>query len=204
MVPAMQTVHSVSHSIISGDPLRLVADAEQLSACVLYTCTTVCEYDREHNRGSERRRFVTGDMQEALSVGVTSRPHVCAGSVRANTAALQRCWRREPSRRAAAQICKERLLQCSAQAQSSDYITANVEVEPEAETEGMSAWLDGLKWDAGGLVAVMAQVSLKTPCTQVLLQLDDGQSHNAIETNPGRLSLAVACGHWRGAHASLC
>ncbi|KAL3162363.1 hypothetical protein ABBQ32_010044 [Trebouxia sp. C0010 RCD-2024] len=96
-------------------------------------------------------------MQEALSVGVTSRPHVCAGSVRANTAALQRCWRREPSRRAAAQICKERLLQCSAQAQSSDYITANVEVEPEAETEGMSAWLDGLKWDAGGLVAVMAQ-----------------------------------------------
>ncbi|KAL3141255.1 hypothetical protein ABBQ38_003595 [Trebouxia sp. C0009 RCD-2024] len=96
-------------------------------------------------------------MQEVLPIGGTTRPHVSKTYVRSHSAALQRCWRREPCRRAAAQICKERLLQCSAQAQSSDYTTANVEVEPEAETEGMSAWLDGLKWDTGGLVAVIAQ-----------------------------------------------
>lgn len=136
-------------------------------------CITVCEYDRENIRGSEGRRFVTGNMQEVLPIGGTTRPHVSKTYVRSHSAALQRCWRREPCRRAAAQICKERLLQCSAQAQSSDYTTANVEVEPEAETEGMSAWLDGLKWDTGGLVAVIAQVSLKTPCTQVLLRRDD-------------------------------
>ena len=34
-----------------------------------------------------------------------------------------------------------------------------MKVESEEYTEGMSAWLDGLKWDAGGLVAVIAQVT---------------------------------------------
>ena len=100
-------------------------------------------------------------MQESLSIGSTSRPCIHSNAVRLHTPVPQYCSKREPSRRAAAQICKERLLQCCALAQSSDCITAESEVEPEANTEGMSAWLDGLKWDAGGLVAVIAQVSRK-------------------------------------------
>lgn len=101
------------------------------------------------------------NMQESLPLGRTSRPYVHSSVMRSRTP--QYCSKREPSRRAAAQICKERLLQCCAQAQSTDCITAESEVEPEANTQGMSAWLDGLKWDAGGLVAVIAQVSLKLP-----------------------------------------
>ena len=42
-------------------------------------------------------------------------------------------------------------------------------MEPEANTEGMSAWLDGLKWDAGGLVAVIAQVSFNLPLAYILV-----------------------------------
>lgn len=109
-------------------------------------------------------------MQESLSVARASRPHVCNSAVRSQTVPSQRCWRREPCRRAAAQVCKERLLQCCAQAQSSDDITGNLEVEPEAKTQGMSAWLDGLKWDAGGLVAVIAQVRGKPQFAHGLLQ----------------------------------
>ena len=62
------------------------------------------------------------------------------------------------SRRAAAQLCKRRILQCCAQAQTISPDVVEATVLPEADTKGMSAWLDGLKWDAGGLVAVIAQV----------------------------------------------
>lgn len=100
------------------------------------------------------------NMQQSACIGRTTRPHVHRGAVRSYTPALQGCSIREPSRRAAAQVCRERLLQCCAHAQSTDLATAEAEVEPETNTEGMSAWLDGLKWDAGGLVAVIAQVHL--------------------------------------------
>ena len=62
------------------------------------------------------------------------------------------------SRRAAAQSCKRRVLQCSAQAQTVSSDAVGATVLSEADTQGMSAWLDALKWDAGGLVAVIAQV----------------------------------------------
>lgn len=38
-------------------------------------------------------------------------------------------------------------------------VALNVTVSEEAEVQGMSAWLDSLKWDAGGLVTVIAQVT---------------------------------------------
>ncbi len=60
--------------------------------------------------------------------------------------------------RAAAQLCKQRILQCSAQAQAAIQDVWETPPLPEAGTKGMSAWLDGLKWDTGGLVAVIAQV----------------------------------------------
>lgn len=66
------------------------------------------------------------------------------------------------SRRAAAQLCKRRILQCCAQAQTVSPDVVEATVFPEADTKGMSAWLDGLKWDAGGLVAVIAQVRPST------------------------------------------
>ena len=67
------------------------------------------------------------------------------------------------SHRAAAQLCKQRILQCSAQAQAAIQDVSGASPLPEADTEGMSAWLDGLKWDTGGLVAVIAQVHTTSP-----------------------------------------
>ena len=66
--------------------------------------------------------------------------------------------------RAAAQLCKQRILQCSAQAAIQD--VSEAPPLPEADTTGMSAWLDGLKWDTGGLVAVIAQVHITSPVVQ--------------------------------------
>ena len=71
-----------------------------------------------------------------------SRPH-----------ALQR-----PVRRTAARLCTQKILQCAAQAQDVLASPAATPVLPEADTQGMPEWLDGLKWDSGGLVAVIAQV----------------------------------------------
>jgi len=67
------------------------------------------------------------------------------------------------SHRAAAQLCKQRILQCSAQAQAATQDVSEAPPLPEADTKGMSAWLDGLKWDTGGLVAVIAQVQSTSP-----------------------------------------
>lgn len=44
-------------------------------------------------------------------------------------------------------------------AQASADIALDVPVKAEADVHGMSAWLDSLKWDAGGLVTVIAQVA---------------------------------------------
>lgn len=44
-------------------------------------------------------------------------------------------------------------------AQASADIALDVPVKAEADVQGMSAWLDSLKWDAGGLVTVIAQVA---------------------------------------------
>lgn len=117
------------------------------------------------------------NMQKSLPIGRTSRLRVRSSAARSHTSAPQYCNKREPSRRAAAQICKERLLQCCAHSQSSDCITAGSEVEPEANVEGMSAWLNGLKWDAGGLVAVIAQVSHKLPLMYTLLRCPNARRH---------------------------
>ena len=70
------------------------------------------------------------------------------------------------SHRAAAQLCKQRILQCSAQAQAAIQDVSEAPPLPEADTRGMSAWLDGLKWDTGGLVAVVAQVHITSPVVQ--------------------------------------
>ena len=70
------------------------------------------------------------------------------------------------SHRAAAQLCKQRILQCSAQAQAAIQDVPEAPPLPEADTRGMSAWLDGLKWDTGGLVAVIAQVHITSPVVQ--------------------------------------
>ena len=43
-------------------------------------------------------------------------------------------------------------------AQAPAEIALDVPVQAEADVEGMSAWLDSLKWDAGGLVTVITQV----------------------------------------------
>ncbi len=67
------------------------------------------------------------------------------------------------SHRAAAQLCKQRILHCSAQAQAATQDVSEAPPLPEADTKGMSAWLDGLKWDTGGLVAVIAQVQSTSP-----------------------------------------
>ena len=61
-------------------------------------------------------------------------------------------------RRAAAQLCKQRLLHGYAIADAAAGTVSGGSVLSEASTDGMSAWLDGLKWDAGGLVPVIAQV----------------------------------------------
>lgn len=45
-----------------------------------------------------------------------------------------------------------------AAARAADGVVLDNPVKPEAKMQGMSAWLDRLKWDAGGLVAVIAQV----------------------------------------------
>lgn len=45
-----------------------------------------------------------------------------------------------------------------AAARAADGVVLDTPVKPEADVQGMSAWLDRLKWDAGGLVAVIAQV----------------------------------------------
>ena len=58
-------------------------------------------------------------------------------------------------------------MQVYAHAQSSDLAPSDAHVEPEAATKGMSAWLDGLKWDAGGLVAVIVQVSPGRWCLRI-------------------------------------
>lgn len=43
-------------------------------------------------------------------------------------------------------------------AQAPAEIALDIPVKSEADVEGMSAWLNSLKWDAGGLVTVIAQV----------------------------------------------
>lgn len=65
--------------------------------------------------------------------------------------------RKLASHRPAAKLCKQRILQCSAQAEAAIQDVLEAPPLPEADTNGMSAWLDGLKWDTGGLVAVIAQ-----------------------------------------------
>lgn len=67
---------------------------------------------------------------------------------------------------------------------------------PEGELDGMSDFLDSLKWDADGLVAVIAQVgTCSHDCTPVAWfdQQPDG----------GIAGACAACGHRRGAHAGL-
>ena len=71
--------------------------------------------------------------------------------------------RKLASHRPAAQLCKQRILQCSAQAQAAIQDVSDSPPLPETDTDGMSAWLDGLKWDTGGLVAVIAQVHTTSP-----------------------------------------
>ena len=43
-------------------------------------------------------------------------------------------------------------------AQAPAEIALDIPVQAETDVDGMSAWLDSLKWDAGGLVTVIAQV----------------------------------------------
>ena len=76
-----------------------------------------------------------------------------------------------PVRRTAAHSCTQRVLQCGAQAQDTIASPSETQVLPEADTQGMPEWLDGLKWDSGGLVAVIAQASvchIQRLCIQLL------------------------------------
>ena len=131
------------------------------------------------------------NMQETLHICRTSRTRPHGSAVRSHTPAPHCCSRQEPTRRAAVQTCKERLHQCCAHAQSSDRITAESAVEPEANTEGMSAWLDGLKWDAGGLIAVIAQASLKFLWRTQFYRAAAPLVTNTVDTNIDRHMLAV-------------
>ena len=69
-------------------------------------------------------------------------------------------------------------------------------VQSEADVEGMSHFLDSLKWDGNGLVAVVVQVS--TPLSQWILQ---DNSPMPVLTP---CMLHAACGYGRHPHASIC
>ena len=90
------------------------------------------------------------DFVQLVGRSNATRPHGCRIS---RPQALQR-----PVGRAAARLCTQRILQCAAQAQETLASPAETPVLPEADTKGMPEWLDGLKWDSGGLIAVIAQV----------------------------------------------
>ena len=134
------------------------------NACVC-VCVCVCLYLRVWQRVLQRSCLsAVIKMQTAFQLGSSHKPSASKDALQSRAPVPQRCRGQAPCRRAAAKICKERLMQGCARAQSSDLATPDVRIEPEAETQGMSAWLDGLKWDAGGLVAVIVQVSQRRWC----------------------------------------
>ena len=99
--------------------------------------------------------------------------------------------------RAAARLCTQRILQCCAQAQSVISAPAQDQVAPEADTKGMTDWLNGLKWDSGGLVAVITQVP------QSFVHTKSNSTVTKMRLT-ARLADSAAHRHRRSPYASIC